>query len=123
MSQRVIRVNELVKREISDILHTRYHDHTAGITVTEASVSPNLREAHIYYSVLGDEADVREAEDFFQRRSGELRKELGRRIVLKYLPKLLFKPDEANERGTRINALLDEMGLDGEQPQDDLKAT
>ncbi len=119
MSQRVIRVNELVKREISDILHTRFHDDTPGITITEASVSPNLRDAHIYYTVLGDESDIRDAKAFFQRHTGELRRELGRRIVLKYLPKLVFMADEASERGSRVNALLDEMGFDGEEPSKD----
>ena len=53
MGERKIRVGELVKREISRIIHERWRSESVKITLTEADVSPDLKRARIYYSVLG----------------------------------------------------------------------
>ncbi|MEM9227670.1 MAG: 30S ribosome-binding factor RbfA, partial [Verrucomicrobiota bacterium] len=98
MSNRGIRVNELVKREISDILHTLYQGDTVKLTITEVAVSSDLRNARVYYSVLGDEGDVYLAEKFFAARHRDIRAELSKRIVLKYLPQLKFFQDDSIER-------------------------
>jgi ribosome-binding factor A len=117
---RVVRVNELIKRELSAILHTRYQEQSVRITVSEVNVAPNLRSAEVYYNVLGEEADAVAAGRFFARARVELRKQLGRNIVLKYLPHLSFHHDNSLERGNRLNALMDEMGLEGDpEPPDD----
>lgn len=113
MSNRGVRVNELVRREISDILHTQYQGETVKVTVTEVVVSSDLRNARVYYSVLGDEGDVFLAEKFFAAKHREIRHELGRRIVLKYLPHLKFYEDDSIERGTKIINILDEMDQEG----------
>lgn len=114
MSQRVVRVNELLKREISATLHSRYQSESVGITISEVSVSPDLRRAQVFYTVIGDEADVRDAQKLFARHGREIRRQVGSVIVLKYLPHLDFVHDDSMERGARLNKLLDEMGLEGE---------
>lgn len=109
MGQRSVRVNELVKREISDFLHSRYRDQTVRITIVEADISPDLRNGRIYYSVLGDEVESREAEAFLQQKKNEIRRHLGRNVILKYTPSLQFIEDDALERGSRVLDLLDEI--------------
>ncbi len=116
MAQRVFRVNELLKREISDILHTRFQAETIAITILEVDAAPDLREARVFYNAFGNENNKIAAAHFFTRYHGEIRRLLGRRIVFKYLPHLFFVLDESTERGMRINQLLDNLGLTGEQP-------
>lgn len=117
---RVVRVNELVKRELSAILHTRYQAQTVRITISEVEVAPNLRSAVVYYNVIGGEEDRVAARHFFSREHGELRNQLGRVVVLKYLPHLKFHFDDSLARGSRMNTLIDELGLDGETDADAL---
>lgn len=123
MGQRVVRVNELVKREISDILHTRYQGEAVYITITEVRTSPDLRNADVFYAVLGGEIQSYEANEFFARVGSDVRQILSRRIVLKYLPQLHFHEDDSIARGMEINAMLDDLGLEGESapppPEDD----
>lgn len=109
MSSRSVRVNELVKREISQVLHTHYRERAVALTVTEVDVSPDLRNARIFYSVIGDEEVVREAEAFFNQEHRNIRQFLAKNIVLKYLPKLYFKHDDSMARGARLLDLLDEI--------------
>ncbi len=118
MGQRMLRVNELVKREISEVLHTRYKAEAAGITVTEVTVAPDLRHARVFYSVLGKSAQQRRASGFLESESGEIRRRVGKRVTLKYLPRLDFVFDETQERASRLNQLLDELGLEEEEETD-----
>ena len=109
MTKRTVRVNELMHREISEILHTRFQAETVGLTVTSVDVSPDLRQARIGYAVLGGADEVRRAEGFFRRYRGEVRRQLARRIVLKYLPELHFFRDDSPRKGQDLLALMDEM--------------
>lgn len=120
MGQRSIRVNELVKREISDILHTRYRQEALGVTIAEVDVAPNLRHARVYYSVLEGEAGTSawEVERFFAAEGTEIRRQLSKRVILKYLPRLEFIEDDALARGARINALLDEIDDEEDDPNE-----
>jgi ribosome-binding factor A len=111
VSQRTVRVNELIKREISDILHTRYQAETVAVTVVDVDTSPNLRSARVYYSVLGDAGVSHEAATFFKRYGAEIRRQLSQRIILKYLPRLEFREDEALQRGAHLNQILDTLEI------------
>ncbi|WP_309382532.1 30S ribosome-binding factor RbfA [Cerasicoccus frondis] len=120
MSSRSVRVNELVKREISTVLHTNYRERAVGITVTEVDVSPDLRNAFVYYAVIGDQDAVAAAEQFFNKEHKNIRQFLAKTVVLKYLPKLQFKYDDSIARGVRVLDLLEEIDdeLDeGESPR------
>ncbi len=114
MGQRTIRVNELLRREINELLHTRYRSETVGITVFEVSTSPDLRNAFAYYSVIGGAFEQEAARRFFERYGTVLRREVGKVVILKYLPKLKFIFDESMARGSRTLELLDT--LDDENP-------
>ncbi len=117
MSERGVRVNELIRREISLLLHTRYKDQSVGITITGVDVAPDLRQARIAYSVLGDEEAVRLAGRFLEKNKESLRRAVGKAVVLKYLPHFRFYYDESLGRGARVMELLDE--IDQETGTDD----
>ena len=109
MAKRKIRVNELLKREISDLLHTRYRSDAVYTTITGVDVSPDLRTGIVLYSVLGDENRKIEARQFLARIQDEIARELPRRVILKYFPKLTYKYDDSLEQGHRVIELLDEL--------------
>lgn len=120
---RSVRVNELVKREISQILHTDYREQAVAVTITEVDVAPDLRVAHVYYSVLGDEAAARAAEKFLNAKGKELRHKVARVVILKYFPHFKFFRDNSLERGNRVVDLLNEIaaedGIAEPGPQED----
>jgi ribosome-binding factor A len=118
MSQRTIRVNELVRRELSSILHSVYQAESVAITITEVSVSPDLRNARVFYSVIGDEAARAEAGRLFARIGKDLRLRLGRAIVLKYLPHLHFRYDPGMARGAATLEAIEEIDreMEGDNP-------
>ena len=109
MSNRTLRVNELIQREISDILRKRYQSEAVAITVSEVRVAPDLRDARVFVAVVGDEETGNEKLRWLRSKAGEIRSEVGRRIVLKYLPKFEYVLDQTAERGARILQVLDEI--------------
>ena len=109
MSNRTVRVNELVQREISDILRKRYQSEAVAITITEVRVSPDLRDARVFVSVVGSEDDADEKLKWLRAHASAIREEVGRRIVLKYLPKFAYVLDKSAIRGARILQVLDEI--------------
>lgn len=109
MGQRITRVNELIRREISQILHTQYRDEAVYITITDVSITPDLRNARIFYSVLGDPIKSREAGKFLAKHKTEIKRQLGKAIVLKYLPYLEFVLDPSIERTIKLIDYMDEL--------------
>lgn len=110
MSNRTLRVNELIQRELSDILHRRYQAESVAITLTEVRVAPDLRDARLFVCVVGDDETVEKQVRWFRARLPELRMELGRRIVLKHMPRFTVAVDHSSIRGGRILQVLDELG-------------
>lgn len=122
MSTRIQRLNPLLRRELSELIHSRYRDELAGVTVVDVMVAPDLRQARVVYSVLGEATAPARAARFFAIHSEAIRRELGRRIVLKYLPQLRFVVTDAVAEGTRVLDVMDQLGLvhsAGEPPGDE----
>ena len=109
MSNRTVRVNELLQREISDILRKRYQSEAVAMTITEVRVSPDLRDARVFVSVVGDETFAEQKLRWLRSKASEIREEVSRRIVLKYLPKFEYILDHSAIRGARLLQALDEI--------------
>src|SRR5688572_9568412 len=109
MSNRTVRVNELIQREISDILRKRYQSEAVAVTITEVRVSPDLRDARVFVSVVGDEHFTSEKIRWLRSKAHEIRDEVARRIVLKYLPRFEYILDESVIKGARVLQVLDEI--------------
>jgi len=113
-SQRQLRAGELVRRALSEIIaEGDLHDPAlAGraVTVTEVRMSPDLRHAEVLIDDLmgGDRPGLAKALD---RAHGFLQKELGRRIDLRFTPKLRFTADDRGEEAARLQSLLDKPGV------------
>jgi ribosome-binding factor A len=109
MSNRTLRVNELIQREISAYLHTRYQSEAVRITVTGVAVSPDLHDARVFYSVFGGKDEAAECSRWLREKTGEIRHMVGKQVILKNVPRLEFIHDTAPERGTRVIQVLDEI--------------
>lgn len=109
MAKRKIRVDELLKREVSLIIHTDFRSEAVRITVTEVDVSPDLRQATVYYSVIGEGNEAEEAANFFRRRASFIRRKVASRVILKYLPFFDFRHDPSLARGAQLIETLDHL--------------
>ena len=99
MSQRITRINALLQREISEQMRRYYRTDTAAITISDVSVSADLRNAKIYYSVLGDDAEIVASQKLFRRIGKDIRQRVSREITLKYFPAFYYAYDPSLEGG------------------------
>lgn len=109
MSKRISRVNALLQREVSEQLRLRYRELATKITISSVETSADLRNASIYYSVIGEEADIREARALFRKAGKDIRQQIIKNVTLKYFPSFEYVYDPSMERGAHILDLLDEL--------------
>jgi ribosome-binding factor A len=109
-SPRPMRVAQMIQEEVGRLLVRGLKDPRLGglITVTGAKISPDLKEAVVYYSVLGDEAQRKSTQAGLEAAAPYLKREVARNLTLRYAPQLRFVFDESIERGDRIEQLLKE---------------
>jgi ribosome-binding factor A len=104
---RPARVGERIREELSLLLQRKVNDPgVAPVTVTEVSVTPDLRIAHVNYSALVAPEERPAVAKALRRSSGFLRRELGHLLGLRYAPELQFHYDDSFDRGARIDAIL-----------------
>jgi ribosome-binding factor A len=117
VTRRQKQVNSLIQKELGDLLEKRVGDPRLDfVTIVAVEVSPDLRQAHIYVSALGDQ---QEAMKGFDHAASFLRRELGSRLALRYVPELIFHLDTSLERGERIDQLLEEIQRDRDPQGED----
>ncbi|HEX4872011.1 MAG TPA: 30S ribosome-binding factor RbfA [Nevskiaceae bacterium] len=104
---RKLRINVEIQRELAGLIREELTDpRVAGITVTDADVAPDLRQARIRVSLLGDDARLAEAVKALNHAGAKLRHGLGRRLKLRYTPQLHFVADTALREGDRLGQLI-----------------
>lgn len=111
---RVGRVAQEILREVTEILQQKVKDpRVKGVTVTDVSVTSDLQQATIYYSILSDLASERQAvQTGLDKATGLVRKELGQRLTLYKTPEVQFKQDESIAYGNRIDDLIRQIHND-----------
>lgn len=123
-SRRVRQVEDLVRGVLSELLLRGLKDPrvAAGlVTVTGAQVSPDLRHAKVWVSVIGDGQTRRRALEGLDAGAGFLRRELGARLQTKRTPALRFELDRTAERAALLEEALGSLpppGLDPDPPSD-----
>jgi len=105
---RTRRVGEQMQRELADLIQRELKDPRLGfVTVSAVDVSKDLSYAKVYVSTLGDSPEIEQTLEALSHASGFLRRELGRRMILRIVPELRFVHDVSVERGNRLSALID----------------
>ena len=109
-NRRMRRLDELLRQEIARLISEEVRDPRVGFTtVMDARVSPDLRHARVYVSVLGDAAEKEAAVEALRRARGFLRGRLGSIVEMRYLPELEFELDRSLERVSRIEEILERV--------------
>jgi ribosome-binding factor A len=111
VKNRLDRVNELIKRELSDLVRREITFTAKLVTIQQVDITPDLKHAHVYVGVIGSEEDQKQAMNALNDQRLRLQNEVSKRVVIKWTPQLHFKLDTSGERGDRILQILDELNL------------
>ncbi len=109
-SRRPQRLALQIQHEVSLMISRDMKDRRIGfVTVTGIHMSPDLRHAKIYVSLMGSESEKKESLETLNHAAGWIRHELGQRIRMKFMPEILFLTDTSQDYGEHIDRLIDEI--------------
>jgi ribosome-binding factor A len=118
VSRRTNRLAEEIREEVAKIIASELKDPRIGfVTVTGVQLTPDLRHARINVGVLGDQAARDKSLTGLRQAAGYVRRELGRRIRVRYTPEVVFQYDKGLDATERVAHLLDEVAAE-EPPAD-----
>jgi ribosome-binding factor A len=103
---RAARVNEVVRETLAEELERMSDPRLGFVTLTGVEVSPDIRYADVYYSVLGTPEERVESSNALRSATPRLRAVLGRQVRLKFVPELRFAEDPAIAQGQRIEEVI-----------------
>lgn len=115
--RRADRVADLIKVELSDIILRQIRNPRIGmVTITDVEVTDDLKLARIFFVELGKDTCNPETQKGLEQARSFMKRELGKRLRLRYVPDIVFTPDESFAYGSRIDRLLAEIrGEDASQ--------
>ncbi|MCD6459916.1 30S ribosome-binding factor RbfA [bacterium] len=118
-SERMHKINSLIKQEVGYILQHDIKDKRIGfVTVLRAEISRDLRNGKIYVSILDDSANKKAVINVLNQSAGYIQHLIGSRVRLRYLPKLRFYYDDVIEHSIHIQQILDEIKKKDEHKSD-----
>lgn len=107
---RIDKVAEAVRQEVSIIIHDKLKDPRLGfVTVTRVEMTPDLRLAKIYFSVLGKEGDYKKTKEALDSALGFVRRLIAERINLRIAPDIMFFEDRSSEYSVRVEEVLNQI--------------
>lgn len=114
--KRADRVAELIRAEMSDIIIREVKDpRLHSVTITAVKVADDLRNARIYFVEMGKDECSPEIKAGLTQATGFIRRELGKRMRLRYVPELAFVHDQSFGYGNRIENLLAQIAKQEEK--------
>ena len=121
VTARTRRIGEQIRRDLAELIRDALRDpRLTLISMTSVEVSRDLAYARIYVTLLGDPSERVDRVAELNRAAPLLRRELGRRLRLRTIPKLEFRYDEVVEQGARLSALIDAaVAADADRHPDD----
>jgi len=112
-SFRTQKVADVLRKEISELLHTEIADPGVGfVTVTGVEVTKDIRNAKVFVSVMGDAARKQESVKALNRAKTFIQKLLRERVRLRFVPILHFILDESIDYGSRIDTILEKLNAE-----------
>jgi ribosome-binding factor A len=110
MVDRINRISEEIKKEVSSIIQNELKDPRLPrmISIVSLNVTKDLKYAKIYVSVLGTEEEKKGAITALKSAAGFIRREVSRRVLIRYTPEMHFELDTSIERGIHISKLINE---------------
>jgi len=113
---RLDKINQQLKKEISLILRKELSDpRVECVSITHADVSPDLRSAKIYFTILGNAHGSEEIKEVLEVASGRIRKFVGRQMSMRYTPDLHFYYDDTIDASFNMDETLKEIADEHEK--------
>jgi len=113
---RIEKLQELIKQEMSKMLLREIKDPRIGfVTVTDVEMTGDLREAKIFVSIMGDDAKVQESLKGLNSALGFIRREIGKRVKIRFTPEISFALDTSLDYSEHIQKIL--LDIEKEQNQ------
>jgi ribosome-binding factor A len=110
VGKRAIRVGDQLLREIADLLVKKVKDpRVRGTTLTGIRLTNDLKIARVYFSVMGDREDVLKAQKGLDSAKGFIKRGVGLRLELKYMPDIIFEHDPTLEIGDHMEKLFQRL--------------
>ncbi len=110
MTLRTDRVASLIREEVGTLLSQKYQEAQFGlVTVTEVRVTPDLRIANIFVSIMGDEARTEATMKAIERDKKSIRSFLGSRVRTKFTPEINFHLDDTLDRMEKIDRIIEKI--------------
>ncbi|EFD93260.1 30S ribosome-binding factor RbfA [Megasphaera lornae] len=104
---RVRKIQEFIKQEVSAMLLREIKDPRVGfVTVTDAKITGDLREATVYVSLYGSPEEKRATLQVLRQSAGYFRTAVGKRLGIRYAPSITFAEDTSLDYGMKIDRLL-----------------
>jgi len=105
--KRTERVASLLKMELSNLILERIKDPRMGfVTVTHAKITPDLKSAVVFVSIMGDKKKKEESVKVLARAAGFLQHEVGVALQMRYTPKLQFELDDSLDKDFEIGQVI-----------------
>jgi ribosome-binding factor A len=105
---RIVRVNELLKRAISEYLHNAFTSEAVAITITKVETASNLRMASVFFSVYNASAR-KNTLGFLKKVRHSIQLNVSKMVRLKYIPQLTFVWDASMEKAHQTLVLMDQL--------------
>ena len=115
MRPRLKRVNELLKREISQLFQKDFV-FSALVTVNAVEVTTDLKQAMVHVGLLGSDRDCQDALDQMNQRRAFIQGRVAKRVTLRETPQLMFRADDSVARGTSVISLMEDIEIPDELP-------
>lgn len=112
MTLRVEKVQKLARQVLGELIQELKDPRIGFTTVTAVRMTPDLRSARVFVSVLGSEADQQDTVAGLKSATPHLRSELGHQMRLRYTPELVFELDHGPEEAQRLEGILKQIHRD-----------
>lgn len=119
---RTRRIGEQMRRDLAQLIRDEIDDdpRMVMVSITAVDVTRDLSQARVYITMLGDVAERGEVVDRLNQAAPMLRRELGRKMHIRSVPRLSFMYDELVEKGARLSSLIsDAVAADAKRHRDD----
>lgn len=106
---RCARISQVLKERLSEIFIRYFRDEIGFTTITDVRITPDLRNATVYYSVIGTDEEKRKTAKSLENARSFINVEMGKNLHIKYTPVIKFEYDDTQEKASRIFELLNKI--------------
>lgn len=110
--KRLLRIRELLQQVISEIVNSLKDPRIGFLTITDVTVTDDLRQAKVFYSVLGDQEEQEKTTQALTHAHSFIRREIGSRTDLRRIPELVFVYDYSIAQAQKIGEIIHHLEKD-----------